>query len=189
LDDPRHAYEKQDREQDQPALTNPVKEDERKSERRVDGQDIAAVGESMQPADREQDQQAPDEAGPEIGSRASTLGSLHLQRKAEAEHEREDAEPFAAYEDPGQRLQHSVCGPVDVVRLSRRRHEAEILLAEMGDRDSAERKAAQRVDEANALGHDRWISTRTPHSLATASGCAHVGAGRIGRAPSTSSTH
>jgi hypothetical protein len=29
----------------------------------------------------------------------------------------------------------------------------------MGDRDSAERKAAQRVDEANALGHDRQIST------------------------------
>ena len=153
LGDPRHAHEQEDGEDEEPPVRGAVEQDEGDPERGVDGQDVAAVGEAVQPADREQDEEPPREAGAEVGSGASPLGALHLQGEAQAEQEREDAEPLAADEDPGQGLQNAVHRPVDVVGLPRGRHEAEVLLPEVGHGDARERQPAQRVDQADAVGH------------------------------------
>lgn len=94
LGDPRHAHEQQDGDDDQPPVTDPSEQDEGDSERRVDRENVAAVGEAVQPADREEDDKPLDEAGAEVPPRSTPLGALHLQNEAQAEHEREDAEPL-----------------------------------------------------------------------------------------------
>ena len=97
LCDPRHAYEEQKGEDQQPPIPNAIEKDEGNAERGIDGENVTAVEEAVQPANREEDEKPPDEAGAEVGPGRSTVRALHLQREAQTEHEREDAEPFAAY--------------------------------------------------------------------------------------------
>ena len=97
LNDPRHADEEQKGEDQQPPIPNAIEENEWKAERGIDGEDVTAVEEAVQPAHREEDEEPPDEAEAEVGPGRATVRPLHLQREAQTEHEREDAEPFAAY--------------------------------------------------------------------------------------------
>ena len=131
---------------------HPMEGDEGQAQQGVDGQDVAAVDEPVEPAHPEEDQQPPGEARTEIARGIAPLGTLHLDREAEAEQQREEAEALAADEQPGEPLEHAVERSVDGVGpVVGRRHEAQVLLAEVDDHDAGEGETAQRVHDPDAI--------------------------------------